>query len=90
MTVGEFLNLVNQELPAIESIVSPVPAQRSGPIPVTGIQLVKQGVELYPHDFPLPRSYQTSIGVQHELPWGMVAQVDYVRRRWHKRELGRD
>jgi hypothetical protein len=28
----------------------------------------------------LPRSYQTSIGVQHELPWGMVAQVDYVRR----------
>jgi hypothetical protein len=80
MTVGEFVNLVNQELPAIEAIISPVPAQRSGPIAVTGIQLVKQGVELYPHDFPLPRSYQTSIGVQHELPWGMVAQVDYVRR----------
>jgi hypothetical protein len=80
MTVGEFYNLVEQELPAIEKIISPVPAQRSGPIAVTGIQLVKQGVELYPHDFPLPRSYQTSIGVQHELPWGMVAQVDYVRR----------
>jgi hypothetical protein len=80
MTVGEFLNLVNQELPAIQAIVSPVPAQRSGPINVTGIDLVKQGVELYPHEFPLPRSYQTSIGVQHELPWGIVAQVDYVRR----------
>ncbi len=80
MTVGEFLNLVNQELPAIQAIVSPVPAQRSGPISVTGIDLVKQGVELYPHEFPLPRSYQTSIGVQHELPWGMVSQVDFVRR----------
>src|SRR5580704_10829297 len=80
MTGGEFLNLVNEELPAISKIVSPVPAQRSGPISVTGIDLVKQGVELYPHDFPLPRSYQTSIGVQHELPWGMVAQADYVRR----------
>ena len=88
MTVGEFVNLVNQELPAIEAIVSPVPAQRSGPIPVTGIQLVKQGVELYPHDFPLPRSYQTSIGVQHELPWGMVAQVDYVRRLGENVSLG--
>lgn len=80
MTVGEFYNLVEQELPAIEKIVSPVPAQRSGPIAVTGIQLVKQGVELYPHDFPLPRSYQSSIGVQHELPWGIVAEVNYVRR----------
>jgi len=80
MTVGEFVNLVNIELPQIQAIVSPVPAQRSGKITVTGIDLVKQGVELYPHDFPLPRSYQTSIGVQHELPWGMVAQADYVRR----------
>jgi hypothetical protein len=80
MTVGEFYNLVEQELPSIEKIVSPVPAQRSGPISVTGIDLVKQGVELYPHDFPLPRSYQTSIGVQHELPWGLVATADYVRR----------
>jgi len=80
MTVGQFVNLVKQELPAIQAIVSPVPAQRSGPITVTGIDLVKQGVELYPHSFPLPRSYQTSIGVQHELPWGMVAQADYVRR----------
>lgn len=80
MTVGEFLNLVNMELPAIQAIVSPVPAQRSGPISVTGIDLVKQGVELYPHSFALPRSYQTSIGVQHELPWGMVAQADFVRR----------
>jgi Carboxypeptidase regulatory-like domain len=88
MTVGQFLNLVNQELPAIQSIVSPVPAQRSGPITVTGIDLVKQGVELYPHDFPLPRSYQTSIGVQHELPWGMVAQVDYVRRLGENVSLG--
>ena len=88
MTVGEFMNLVSTELPSIQPIVSPVPAQRSGPISVTGIDLVKQGVELYPHSFPLPRSYQTSIGVQRELPGGIVAQVDYVRRLGINTTLG--
>ena len=88
LTVGQFTNLVKQELPAISAIVSPVPAQRSGPITVTGIDLVKQGVELYPHKFALPRSYQTSFGVQHELPLGMVAQADYVRRIGVNTSLG--
>jgi len=82
MTIGQFVNLVNTELPAIQAQISPLNPQRSGPIPLNGtsIDLTKQGVELYPHSFPLPRSYQTNIGFQRELPWGMVLGVDYARR----------
>ena len=81
MTIGQFENLVNLELPAIEAQISPPNAQRSGPITVSGIDLIKQGVEIYPHSFPLARSYQTNLGFQRELPWGMVLGVDWARRQ---------
>jgi hypothetical protein len=80
MTIGQFVNLVNQELPAIQAKLAPTNPQRTGPITVSGIDIAKQGVELYPREFPLPRSYQMSIGIQREIPWDMVVQADYVRR----------
>jgi Carboxypeptidase regulatory-like domain len=88
MTIGQFVNLVNIELPGIQAQIAPVNPQRSGPITVSGIDLIKQGVEIYPHSFPLARSYQTNIGFQRELPWGMVLQVDYARRQGENVSLG--
>ena len=88
MTIGQFVNLVNQELPAITAKLAPTNPQRSGPIAVSGIDIAKQGVEIYPHHFPLARSYQTSIGVQRELGHGMVLQVDYARREGINVSLG--
>ena len=88
MTIGQFVNLVNQELPAIQAKLSPVNPQRSGPITVSGIDLAKQGVQIYPHVFPFARSYQTNIGFQRELPWAMVLGVDYARRQGENVSLG--
>ena len=60
----------------------------SGPYSVTTIQLLKSGVDIFPSQFPEPRTYQTSIGVQRELPWGMVLSAGWVRRQGENEELG--
>jgi len=88
MTIGQFDNLVNQELPGIEAVLAPPNAQRSGPYTVSGIDIAKQGVEIYPTHFPLARSYQTSLGVQRDLGQGMVLNVDWARRQGENVSLG--
>ena len=42
--------------------------------------MLKSSAELYPQNLPLARSYQTSIGVQRDLGWGMVLTADYSRK----------
>jgi hypothetical protein len=80
MTLGQFLQIYNQEIPSIEAKLTPVPP-RSGPYTTTGIDLAKSGVEIFPPGlFPQPRSYQMSIGVQRELPLGIVLTADYARK----------
>jgi Carboxypeptidase regulatory-like domain len=88
MTVGQFVNLVNTELPAIEAVLSPPNPQRSGPFPYANINYAKQGVEIYPEHFPLARSYQTSLGVQHEVKGGFVISADWARRQGENVSLG--
>lgn len=88
MPVGAFVNLVNTELPAVSALLSPPNPPRSGPFPYSEIQYEHQGVELYPRHNPMARSYQTSIGVQRELPWGMVLTADWARRQGENISLG--
>jgi hypothetical protein len=90
MPIGQFVNLVNQELPAIQAQLFPSTVQTSGPYcaTCTGIDVLKQGVEVYPSSFPLARSYQTSLGVQRELPMGMVLTADWARRQAENYSLG--
>ncbi len=88
MTVNQFLNLVNAELPAIAAVLSPPNPQRSGPFPYANINYAKQGVEIYPQNFPLPRSYQTSIGIQREVGRDMVLTADWARRQGENISLG--
>lgn len=88
MTVGLFENLVNTELPAVEALLAPPNFPRTGSFPYSEIQYEHQGVEIYPTHYPMARSYQTSIGVQRELPWGMVVTADWARRRGENINLG--
>ena len=81
LTLGQFLQIFNSQFPALSRIFgggTPVPA--SGPFPVAGIDVSKQGVSILPPSFPLQHSYQTSIGVQRDLGHGMVLTADYARR----------
>jgi carboxypeptidase family protein len=73
---GTFL----QQLPALR-------AQQEAKFPGTGSQpqilLSKQANALgaiYPQDFPTTQAQHFNIGVQHELPWNMLLQADFVYR----------
>jgi hypothetical protein len=80
MTVGQFANLVSQELPLISATLAPSNPPTSGAFPFSEIDYAKQGVEIYPHSFPLARSYQANLGIQRELPYGLVVTADYTMR----------
>jgi hypothetical protein len=88
LTVGQFQNIVNQELPGIEAQIAPPNPQTSGPYTVSGIDVTKQGVEIYPTHFPLARSYQTSIGLQRDLGHGLTLTADWARRQGVNVSLG--
>jgi hypothetical protein len=88
MTIGQFISLVNQELPAIQAKLAPANPQTTGAVTVSGIDIAKQGVEIYPTHFPLARSYQTSIGFQGDVGHGMVLTADWARRQGVNVSLG--
>ena len=81
MTVGQYTALVARELPGISAILAPPNPPRSGAFPYPNLNFAKQGVEMYPTHFPLARSYQTSLGVQHDLGHGLVVTADWARRQ---------
>jgi hypothetical protein len=87
LTFGQFIQIINQQVPALQAqLFGNTP--KSGPFTVSNIEVTKQGVELYPADFPLLHSYQTSIGVQRELPHNMVVTVDWAPRQGVHTNLG--
>ena len=88
MTLGQFQQIVNQQLPAIAAKLAPLNPQTSGPYSVSGIDVAKTGVEIYPQSYPLGRTYQTSIGVQHDLGHDTVITVDWARRQGENISLG--
>lgn len=87
MTLGQFIQIMNQQLPALTARLAPTPPS-SGPYSVSGIDIAKQGIEIFPSRFPLLRSYQTSLGVQRDLGHDMVLTADWARRQGENVSLG--
>ncbi len=81
MTVGQYIQIYNQQIGALnQKFGVGGPVQTSGPYTVSGVDVLKQAVELDLPHFPQPRSYQTSIGVQRDLGYEMVLTADWARR----------
>jgi len=89
LTLGQFEQILNTQIPALISQFSPT-QQRSGAITVSAIDVLKSSAELYPQNMPLARSYQTSIGVQRDLGWGMVLTADYSRKTTTHVQIGEE
>ncbi|HYA16334.1 MAG TPA: hypothetical protein VEF06_02650, partial [Bryobacteraceae bacterium] len=89
LSVAQFTNIVLTQAGTVAAKLGQASPQTSGAYTVTGIDLAKTGVEMYPPGgFPLPRSYQTSIGVQQDLGHDIVLQADWARRQGENVSLG--
>jgi hypothetical protein len=87
VTLGDFNQILAAQVPVLNArFFGSTPT--SGPYTVSGIEVTKQGVELYPSQFPLLHSYQTSIGFQRDLGHDMVITVDWARRQGVHTNLG--
>ncbi len=89
LTLGQMINIYNAQIPALNSQFGTL-TQTSGPITVSGLDLAKTGIEIFPSKFPLPRTYQMSIGAQRDLGHDMVLTVDYARRIFENTNLGEE
>jgi hypothetical protein len=88
ITLSEFLRIYNAQYPAVNTQLSPSNVLTSGPYQFSNIDLVKQAPVLVTPKMPVPRSYQTSIGVQRDFGHGLVLTADWVRRQVERNSLG--
>jgi hypothetical protein len=86
MTLGQYLQLINTQLPTLLQKFGAVPT--SGTYTATGIDYAKTGVEIYPHNYSMPRSIQTTIGVQQDLGHDILLTADYARKVFTHVQLG--
>jgi hypothetical protein len=80
MTLGQFDQIYRTQIDAVTAKLAPTPPT-SGPYTVTGIDVSKSAIEIFPPQYPIARSYQLNVGVQRELGHGMVITADYALRQ---------
>ncbi|HUI82366.1 MAG TPA: carboxypeptidase regulatory-like domain-containing protein, partial [Bryobacteraceae bacterium] len=80
MSLSQFNQIYNQQIGAITAKLSPTPPT-SGPYSVTGIDIAKSGIEIFPPQYPIARSYQINAGIQRDLGHNMVLTADYAMRQ---------
>ena len=83
LTLGQYIQLQNQEAPAVLAKLTP-----TNSLDVRNIQLTKNAIHLYPHNYPVQRSYQMSIGIQREVTRDLVITADFVRRVFVHTNIG--
>ena len=81
MTLGQMLNIYNQQIGALTQKFAPSAVPQSGSITVTGLDVAKQAIELFPPNYTLGRSWQSSLGVQRDLGHDLVLTADWARRQ---------
>lgn len=84
LTVAQFLQIYNQQIGGIQQSLT----RSTFDLAIRGIQIGKQGTNLYPHEYPVQRSYQMNVGIQRDLGHDMVITADFVRRVYVNQLLG--
>ena len=69
MTVGQFMQIYNAQIAAVQAQLAP---KDLNDLSVRNIQLSKTAADLYPHDYPVQHSVHMNIGIQRELPGNMM------------------
>jgi hypothetical protein len=90
LTFAQMISLYNAQIGALTQRFAPSSVPTSGPYPVSGLDVAKTAIELFPPDYTLGRSYQSSIGVQRDLGHDMVITADWARRQGDHFNLSSD
>jgi hypothetical protein len=80
MTLRQFDQIYQSQIGSISAKLAPTPPT-SGPFTVTGIDVAKSAIEIFPPQYPIARSYQINAGVQRALGHDMVLTADYAMRQ---------
>jgi hypothetical protein len=81
ITLGQMINIYNTQIGALNAKFAPSSVPTSGAYSVSGLDVAKTAIELFPPNYTLGRSYQSSIGVQRDLGHDMVITADWARRQ---------
>jgi len=81
LTLGQMISLYNAQIGALTQKFSPSSVPTSGAYSVSGLDVAKTAIELFPPNYVLGRSYQSSIGVQHDFGHDLVITADWARRQ---------
>lgn len=80
MTLRQWDDIYKAQIGVITAKLSPTPPT-SGAFTVTGIDVSKSAIHIFPPSYPVARSYQLSMGVQHDFGAGFVLTADYAMRQ---------
>lgn len=84
LTVGQFLQIYNAQFAEVRNRLT----RTNFDLSVRGIQVGKSGANLYPHEYPVQRSYHMNVGIQRDLGYDLVLTADFVRRVFVNTLLG--
>ncbi len=90
LTFGQMISLYNAQIATLNQKFSPSSVPTSGPYSVSGLDVAKTAIELFPPNYVLGRSYQSSIGVQRDLGHDLVITADWARRQGDHFNLSAD
>jgi Carboxypeptidase regulatory-like domain len=90
LTFGQMISLYNSQIGVLTQKFSPSSVPASGAFSVSGLDVAKTAIELFPPNYVLGRSYQTSIGVQRDLGHDLTISADWARRQGSHFNLSAD
>lgn len=80
LTLGQYEEIYNQEYNNINLLFTNSNPITSGPYQYSNVDLIKANTTSFNSKYPLPRSYQTSIGVQRQVTRDLTVTADWVQR----------
>ena len=80
MTLAQFTQIYNSEIGNVNALLAPTTPPSGTPYTVSGLDVAKSGIEIFPPNYTVARSYQTNVGVQQDLGHNLVITADYAMR----------
>ncbi len=78
LTLGQYEQIFNQEYAEINALFTNPNPIKKGPYPYSNVDLIKANTLSFGAKMPMPRSYQTSVGIQRQVTNNLAVTADFV------------